>query len=54
MIRAQGRYSEAEELYRQALDIFLAALGRDHPTTKTCKDNLKSLLEKMKKGFSEK
>ncbi|MCF8070043.1 MAG: tetratricopeptide repeat protein [Desulfobacterales bacterium] len=54
VIRAQGRYSEAEELYRQALDISLAALGRDHPTTKTCEDNLKSLLEKMKKGFSEK
>ncbi|WP_375506313.1 tetratricopeptide repeat protein, partial [uncultured Nostoc sp.] len=37
---SQGRYSEAEPLYIQALDIFKQQLGVNHPNTVTTGDNL--------------
>nr|WP_258169799.1 tetratricopeptide repeat protein [Nostoc sp. 'Peltigera membranacea cyanobiont' N6] len=36
----QGRYSEAEPLYMQALDILEPRLGANHPNTVTVRGNL--------------
>ncbi|MBW4467288.1 MAG: tetratricopeptide repeat protein [Pegethrix bostrychoides GSE-TBD4-15B] len=40
---AQGRYSEAEPLYLQALEIRRSQLGAEHPTTATSLNNLAKL-----------
>ncbi len=37
---SQGRYSEAEPLYKDALEILIKTVGEDHPNTKTCRGNL--------------
>ena len=42
---SQGRYEQAEPLYRQALDIFEKVLGKDHPSTVTVRENYQLLLE---------
>ena len=34
-LNAQGRYAEAEPLYRKGLDIWERVLGPDHPSTAT-------------------
>jgi tetratricopeptide (TPR) repeat protein len=48
----QGRYSEAEPLYRRALAIREEQLGATHPSTATCLNNLATL--SMKQGrYSE-
>ncbi|WP_193431323.1 tetratricopeptide repeat protein [Moorena producens] len=39
------RYSEAEPLYRQALEIAVQQLGEDHPNTQTISRNLSRLLD---------
>lgn len=44
---SQGRYSEAESLYRQALEILLRVLGEEHPNTIICRENLELLRDKM-------
>ncbi len=36
----QGRYTEAESLYQQALDILERRLGANHPNTVTVRENL--------------
>ena len=41
---AQGRYAEADPLYRKALDIHRAALGENHPDTATSYSNVASNL----------
>ncbi|MBW4517949.1 MAG: tetratricopeptide repeat protein [Timaviella obliquedivisa GSE-PSE-MK23-08B] len=41
----QGRYSEAEPLYLQALEIYQSQLGQDHPSTATSLNNLAGLYE---------
>ncbi len=47
VIRDQGRNEEAEEIFRQALEICNRLLGPEHPTAKTVKINLEHLkLEK--------
>jgi CHAT domain-containing protein len=40
LYRSQGRYSEAEPLYRQALDMRKRLLGNEHPDVATSLDNL--------------
>jgi CHAT domain-containing protein/Tfp pilus assembly protein PilF len=42
---SQGRYSEAEPLYQQALAIFKKQLGDNHPLTASSLDNLASLYD---------
>ncbi len=42
---SQGRYSEAEPLYLQALDIKRSQLGAEHPSTATSLNNLAGLYE---------
>jgi tetratricopeptide (TPR) repeat protein len=39
----QGRYADAEPLYKRALAISEKALGPEHPTTKTIRENLRSM-----------
>jgi tetratricopeptide (TPR) repeat protein len=43
LYRSQGRYSEAEPLFLQALEICRSQLGNDHPHTATSLNNLASL-----------
>jgi tetratricopeptide (TPR) repeat protein len=40
---AQGRYADAEPLYKRALAIFEKALGPDHPSVASALNNLASL-----------
>jgi hypothetical protein len=42
--RAQGKYLEAESLYRKALDFALESLGSKDSITLTYKDNLALIL----------
>ena len=44
LYRGQGRYSDAEPLYKRSLAIFEKALGRDHPNVGTSLNNLAALL----------
>jgi tetratricopeptide (TPR) repeat protein len=44
-LRAEGKYPEAEELYRQALAARQRILGKDHPDTLMSMKNLADLLE---------
>jgi hypothetical protein len=44
---SQGRYSEAEPLYIQALEIAEKVLGVNHPNTITCRKNLEYLRKKL-------
>ena len=42
----QGRYSEAEPLYLQALELKERVLGVNHPSTVTTRENLAILRQK--------
>ena len=50
LYRLQGRYSEAEPLYQQALEMSRNLLGEDHPNTKIFYNNLLNLREKLKQS----
>jgi tetratricopeptide (TPR) repeat protein len=41
---AQGKYGQAESLYKRSLAIFEKALGVEHPNTKQVKANYEQLL----------
>ncbi len=43
---AQGRYAEAEPLYKRALAISEKALGPDHPNVATSLENYAAVLRK--------
>ena len=45
VLREQGRYAEAEPLYRRAITIFEKALGPEHPDTTSSLNNLALLLK---------
>ena len=45
LLYSQAKYEEAEALYRQAMDIDIRALGRDHPGVATDLNNLAGLLK---------
>jgi Tetratricopeptide repeat len=40
VLRNQGKYDRAEEMYRQELRLFETILGQDHPSTMTSASNL--------------
>ncbi len=44
----QGKYAEAEPLYRRALDICETQLGENHPITETLRRNYQGILSDMK------
>ncbi|RYP45024.1 hypothetical protein DL770_011440 [Monosporascus sp. CRB-9-2] len=43
-LNSQGKYDEAEQMYRQALVLYQAVLGRKHPYTLTSMNNLARVL----------
>ena len=45
VVQAQGRYPEAETLYKEALEIDRKALGDAHPSTQTIARTYLTLLE---------
>ncbi len=45
-----GRYEEAEPLFKQAVAIFTAALGPEHPQAKTARDNYDRFLKERSGG----
>jgi tetratricopeptide (TPR) repeat protein len=44
VLQAQGKYDQAEPLYRRAIEIDERGLGRDHPNVATNYNNLAELL----------
>ena len=44
-MNAQGRYADAEPLYKRALAIYEKALGPDHPYVATTLNNLAVLYD---------
>ena len=40
----QGKYEQAEEMHRQALELRETVLGKEHPDTLTSMNNLASVL----------
>jgi len=44
-LNAQGRYEEAEPLFRKAVASMEKALGYDHPNSQILRDNLQEFLE---------
>ena len=44
---AQGRYSEAVPLYKEAVEIVERVLGAEHPNTKIMRGNYEVLLAEM-------
>jgi hypothetical protein len=47
LYKSQGRYGEAEPLYRRSLAILLQSLGADHPNTETVRQNFCGLIKAM-------
>ena len=47
LYRVQGKYGEAEPLYKRSLAITEKALGPDHPDVATSLENYALLLRKM-------
>ena len=48
LYQVQGRYTEAEPLYRRSLGIFEKVLGKGHRSTETVRANYASLQKEMK------
>ena len=46
LYQSQGRYGEAEPLYRRALEARERVLGPEHPHTLATKNNLAALLSR--------
>ena len=47
LLRDQGKYAEAEPLFRRAIETLQASLGPDHPNTLTVKRNYDSLRQQL-------
>jgi tetratricopeptide (TPR) repeat protein len=47
LYQAQGKYSEAENLYKRALVIWEKALGPDHPHIATVLENMAGFYRKI-------
>ena len=45
VLRIQGKYEEAEEMHRRALELKEKVLGPEHPSTLTSMNNLAVVLE---------
>jgi len=48
LYRAQGKYEQAEPLYRCAIAIYEERLGEEHPNTRAVQENYADLLQKIK------
>jgi tetratricopeptide (TPR) repeat protein len=49
VLRDQGKYEQAEEMYRHALRLRQTVLGKEHPSTLTRMSNLASVLRDQDK-----
>ena len=47
LYQSQGRYTEAEPLYREAIKIATQVLGDNHPHTQTIMENYKTMLSQL-------
>jgi tetratricopeptide (TPR) repeat protein len=47
---SQGRYTEAEPLYREAINIATQVLGENHPHTQTIMENYKTMLSQLRQA----
>jgi len=45
VLETQGKYAEAEQMYRQVLELMERGLGNEHPTTKQYRRNLDGCLK---------
>ncbi len=50
LYRAQGRYTDAEPLYKRSLAIWEMALGPEHPDVATSLENYAALLRQTKRA----
>jgi hypothetical protein len=48
LLKDQGKYAEAEPLFRRALEIYETQLGENHPSTKIVRNNFQDLLSDVK------
>ncbi|NCS80046.1 MAG: tetratricopeptide repeat protein [Microcystis aeruginosa K13-07] len=48
LYHSQGRYSEAEPLYREAINIFRERLGENHPHTQIYMEDYKTMLSQLR------
>ena len=47
VLRGQGKYDRAEEMYRQALGPLETVLGKEHPSTLISMDNLANVVNRQ-------
>ena len=47
LYEAQGKFEEAEQFYREGLEILQSTVGDEHPNTQHVKRSLESLLSKL-------
>jgi len=47
---SQGRYTEAEPLYREAIKIATQVLGKNHPDSQTIMENYKTMLSQLRQA----
>jgi tetratricopeptide (TPR) repeat protein len=50
LYRSQGRYDEAEPMYKRALEIYEKALETDHPDVATFLENMSFLYKKLNRN----
>ena len=50
LCQCQGRYAEAEPLYREAINIATQVLGDNHPYTQTIMENYKTMLSQLRQA----
>jgi tetratricopeptide (TPR) repeat protein len=46
----QGRYTEAEPLYLEAIKIATQVLGKNHPDSQTIMENYKTMLSQLRQA----
>ena len=49
VLTSLGKYEEAEQIYRQTLQLMVKVLGKDHPDTLPSMNNLASVLNSLGK-----
>ncbi len=50
LYRSQGRYTEAEPLYLEAINIATQVLGDNHPDSQTIMENYKTMLSQLRQA----
>jgi hypothetical protein len=50
VLKSRGKYAEATELYEKACAGHTKVLGKDHPYTRTCRENYALMLRSQKEN----